>query len=159
MAIEFEFHEVDDGLFVGPCPASPEKVQALKQRGITGLVCVQTDGDLDGVGVPWPLLWKVLMGQGIACARQPITDFDNRSLLANLTAAVDCVRDMRLAGRPTYLHCTAGINRSSTVAIAYLVRDRGMKLAAAIDQVEKRRPAVMPNHGVLLRWAEKLGLG
>jgi protein-tyrosine phosphatase len=147
----FEIHEVGEGLWVGPCPDSPDKIRALGQRGITGLVSVQTDGDLGSLGMSWPLLWRFLMAQQIASTRHPIEDFDDLSLVRGLPDAVAAVQDMRGAGRVTYLHCTAGVNRSPTVAIAWLVQHQGQSLDSAWDQVNSRRP-VMPNRAALERW-------
>lgn len=146
----FEFHEVHDGLWVGPCPDSPERIRKLRERGITGLVCVQTDEDLAD-RVPWLLLWRFLMAQGIASQRVPIEDFAEVALARGLPAAVAAVQDMVIAKRITYLHCTAGVNRSPTVAIAWLMQHGGMELDAAWDQVTGRRPSA-PNRPALTRW-------
>ena len=151
MEFSFDINEVSDGLWVGPCPTSPERIASLQKRGITGLVNVQTDADLANCGMAWPLMWRFLMAQGIVPERKPIVDFDDKALLAGLTGAVDAVAEMVGAGRVVYLHCTAGINRSPTVAIGYLARHGGMDLDAAWDQVCSRRTC-MPNRGVLSRW-------
>lgn len=147
----FEIHEVGDGLWVGPCPDSPERIKVLRTQGVTGLVNVQTDNDLASLGMGWPLLWRFLMGQGIASQRHPIEDFDDLALVRGLPGAVAVVAEMRESGRVTYLHCTAGINRSPTVAIAYLVQHHGYSLDAAWDQVTGRRDTV-PNRAALERW-------
>ena len=80
-----------------------------------------------------------------------ITDFDDRSLLDGLDEAVGAVNDMISSGHATYLHCTAGVNRSPTTAIAWLVRHGGLPLDAAWDQVTSRRRC-MPNRKVLQEW-------
>ena len=147
----FDLHEVADSLWVGPVPNSPEAVKALRDRGVTGLVSVQTDGDLESVGVPWRLMWNFLMSQGIAAHRTPIVDFDEIALARGLTPAVAAVQEMRQGNRITYLHCTAGINRSPTVAIAWLVRHQGMDVEAAWTQVTERRPSA-PHRAALDRW-------
>ncbi len=147
----FEIDEVADGLWVGPVPDSPERIAILRQNGVTGLVSVQTDRDLQSVGVPWPLLWKFLMAQGIAAHRHPIVDFDETALVRGLSAAVAAVQEMRSANRITYLHCTAGVNRSPTVAIAWLVMHGGLDLETAWEQVTSRRPSA-PHRSALERW-------
>ena len=147
----FEIDEVADGLWVGPVPDSPERIAVLQQKGVTGLVSVQTDRDLQAVGVPWPLLWKFLMAQGIAAHRHPIVDFDETALVRGLTPAVAAVQEMRSDRRVTYLHCTAGVNRSPTVAIAWLVRHQGLDLQTAGAQVTSRRPSA-PHRSALERW-------
>lgn len=147
----FELHEVADGLWVGPCPSSPERIRTLRARGITGLISVQTDEDLGELGMSWPLMWRFLMAQGISSQRLPIVDFDERALSRGLPEAVAAVHEMRSGGHPTYVHCTAGINRSPTVAIAYLMRHHDLELEAAWTRVTERRPSV-PNRPALTRW-------
>jgi hypothetical protein len=140
MSAALEIHEVDDGLWVGACPATPEFIRALRlSHDIGGIVSVQTDDDLDAMGLSWPFLWRFLMSQGMAIERVPVVDFNDADLALHLDAAVAAVAAMRDAGHNTYLHCTAGINRSPTVAIAYLVARRGMDLDEAWQQVVSRR--------------------
>ena len=148
-------NEVATNLWVGPCPASPELIHRLnRELGITGLVSVQTDGDIQSLGLSWPLLWRFLLSSQINVNRVPIEDFNDKALLAGLDAAVDAVNAMMTAGHCTYLHCTAGVNRSPTVAIAWLVREQQMTLDDAWEQVVSRRRSA-PNRPVLERWVER----
>jgi len=148
----FSIDEVASGLWVGPCPNSPERIRALRATGITSLVSVQTDADLTAMGMDWPLLWRFLMAQGISAQRLPIDDFDERALARALPTVIEAVRGSHAAGRATYVHCSAGLNRSPTVAIGYLV-SVGVDLDTAWQQVTSRRPCA-PNRGALERWLE-----
>ena len=47
----------------------------------------------------------------------------------------------------TLVHCMAGISRSTTLLIAYLIRYRGMKSDDALSHVRSRRSIVNPNPG------------
>ena len=152
MSAELEIHEVDDGLWLGPCPATPEFIRSLRQDyGIGGMVSVQTDEDLGAMGLSWTFLWRFLMSQGVSIERVPVVDFNDADLARNLETAAAAVASLRDAGHVTYLHCTAGINRSPTVAIAYLVASRGMELDAAWEQVVSRRASV-PSRKALDLW-------
>ena len=44
-----------------------------------------------------------------------------------------------------FVHCAAGMSRSATVVIAYLMWKRKMSLSDAIDFVKKKRPIISPN--------------
>ena len=146
-------HEVAERLIVGPCPASPEIIARLRgEHGVGALVSLQTDGDLERSGLSWPLLWRFLVARGITPVRVPIIDFDDRSLLGRIDEAADAVQHAHGRGDTVYLHCTAGVNRSPTVAIAWLVRHRGMSLDDAWEQVTTRRPCD-PHRAVLERWS------
>ncbi len=50
---------------------------------------------------------------------------------------------------PTLVHCYAGISRSATLVISYLMKHKGMSLNAAIQHCRKVRPIVNPNHGFI----------
>lgn len=52
-----------------------------------------------------------------------------------------------LAVTNTLIHCMAGISRSTTLLIAYLIRYRGMKSDDALNYVRSRRSIVNPNPG------------
>lgn len=149
---------ITERLWLGPCPRTPEFIRALREDfGIDGLVSVQSDDDLRSMGLDWPLMWRFLMARDIAATRVPITDFDDVSLGSALAEAVAAVQSLHSAGRVTYLHCSIGVHRSSTVAVAWLVRHRGFELEDAIELVLQRRPQVQPNLRVLERWLRQAG--
>ena len=59
------------------------------------------------------------------------------------------------------VHCEAGISRSASMVIAYLIRCKKMALIDAYALVKSERKQICPNHGffsLLLKW-EKANLG
>lgn len=155
MTNDIDAAEVVEGLWVGSCPRSPEFVSALRDEiGATGLLSLQTDEDLRNLGLSWSLMWGFLMRQGIAVKRVAIEDFDDKALAAGLPEAVEALHELRSAGHVTYVHCTAGLNRSPTVVIAYLIEHGGLEASEAWDLVHERRQ-VMPLRKALDRWLRK----
>lgn len=53
--------------------------------------------------------------------------------------------EARSNGGVVLLHCQAGVSRSAAVAIAYLMRSRGLSMAEAYQQVKAARPIISPN--------------
>ena len=149
--------EIADGVWLGPMPDSIDFVESLcLECGVSGVVTVQTDVDLLSLGVTWNEMASLLRRGGVTEAvRVPITDFDEQTLAALLPPAIDAVHGLRAAGRGTYVHCTAGLNRSPTVAIGYLVAYHGMSLERAWTTVSSRR-RVLPLRGALERWIDGL---
>ena len=45
------------------------------------------------------------------------------------------------------MHCGAGVSRSATLLIAYIMRRHGLPLAAALQFCQKRRSVTLPNEG------------
>jgi hypothetical protein len=65
--------------------------------------------------------------------------------------------------RPVLVHCKAGVSRSSSVVLAYLVEYHGYSLHDAFFKVLKLRPTITPNLGFMDKLRdyeeEKLGKG
>jgi protein-tyrosine phosphatase len=155
MFLDLDIDEVAEDLWVGRYPSSPEFVHTLAgQVGINSIVSIQTDLDFRLLGVNWPAMEGYLKRQRIAVARVPISDFDERDLEKNMSEAVAAVHFFRATGHRVYLHCTAGLNRSPTVAVAYLVAHQRMDLDAAWSQVTTRRQCA-PTRKVLERWVKR----
>lgn len=155
MQPRFDFHQVHERLIVGPVPSSPEKIAALRAAGVTALLSLQTDEDLESLSLNWGLLWNFMMHNGISGTRLPIVDFDDRALERGLPKAVEALNDAWRAGQTVYVHCTAGVNRSPTVAIGWLMRHGGLSLDAAWRQVREAR-SCDPNYTALSRYAARL---
>jgi hypothetical protein len=52
-------------------------------------------------------------------------------------------------GDNVLIHCVAGVSRSASFIIAYLIRYGHMDLVRAYDHVKKRRPKIRPNQGFM----------
>ncbi len=57
------------------------------------------------------------------------------------------IRDAVNAGGKVFVHCNAGISRSSTVVIAYLMEYEGKSFLAALEHLKSVRPYARPNEG------------
>ncbi len=154
--LSISYNQILDDLWVGSYPQSPEDVLHLKSLGIDAILNLQSADDLDQRAVSWDMFWKFYVRQGFTVERVEITDFDPDDLLARLQHAVDALEQLHADGRAVYLHCTAGLNRSPTTAIAYLVQSRDMTLEDATKFVADRRECV-PYPEVLESWLRKRG--
>src|SRR5690606_25759041 len=85
------FTELDEHLVVGSGPTCADDVTALADRGVTAVVCLQTDADLGARGLHWEILWRLWVSRGVVATRVPIVDFDKRDLLRHLDEAVDAI--------------------------------------------------------------------
>lgn len=59
----------------------------------------------------------------------------------------DWIHQQRTAGRHVLVHCAAGVSRSSTIVIGYLMRTEKWDLQKTFRLVKGKRPCVSPNTG------------
>ena len=58
---------------------------------------------------------------------------------------------IKLCGGKILIHCYAGISRSATVCLAYLMKSRRMRLEEAFEFVRKVRAVISPNLGFMMQ--------
>jgi atypical dual specificity phosphatase len=127
-------------LYVGTLPKTFEDVERLmREIGITAVINLQTDEDFEWYQIDWPKIQAYYGRFRLDFIRKPIRDFELESLRDELPAATAVVNEFAQAGHTIYLHCTAGVNRSPTVAIGYLYRYLGYDLETAIRIVKTSR--------------------
>jgi hypothetical protein len=76
-----------------------------------------------------------------------------------LRQIVEFVDAQRKAGKTTYVHCYAGVNRAATVVTAYLMWRNHWTREEALTFVRSRRPEVRPHPAymqLLLDWEEAI---
>jgi protein-tyrosine phosphatase len=126
-------------LFVGSCPQDVEDIDRLKRDfSITAVLSLQTDHDLLSWRIRWDKMRASYKRMGIEIRRVPVRDFDPDELRRLLPECVRVLDELLQAGHTVYLHCNAAVNRSPTVAIAYLHWIKGMTLEEATDHVMQR---------------------
>jgi dual specificity phosphatase 12 len=127
----------------------PEEVRFLRQLGITTVVSLQSDRDLEDYHVSKSKLQKTYEAAEIELRRVPTEDFNKAAISANLGRSVEEL-EKALAPRwaKVYVHCTAGINRGPTLVAAYLIKSRKMSAQEACDYVTAKRHC-SPYHDVL----------
>ena len=143
-----------DNLLIGPAPLGPEDYGVLQRMGISFILSLQEDDELKFLGRNPDAEFSVAASFGMAVYRVPIRDFSNRSLLRHLDEAVDTLSELLKTGKKVYLHCAKGLNRSPTVAVAFLSRNQGIDIADALDRVTSVHVCV-PNLAVLEQWDSK----
>jgi protein-tyrosine phosphatase len=139
-----EVARVRPNLFVGNAPQAAEDTALLAAEGVSAVLSLQTDDDLAQSGLRWPQVEAWYSQQDIVARRLPILDFSPEAIVTHMDEALAALNVLLEDGHTVYLHCTMGINRSPTIAIAYLVRTEGLSVAAALDAVLSARPAARP---------------
>ncbi|CAD5123333.1 unnamed protein product [Dimorphilus gyrociliatus] len=74
-------------------------------------------------------------------------DLPSQDLLRYFDECADKIHDVGRNGGKTLVHCVAGVSRSSSICIAYLVKYNSMSLREAYFYVKEKRCIIRPNIG------------
>jgi len=71
----------------------------------------------------------------------------------------DKIKQVRDKGGKTLVHCVAGVSRSASICLAFLMKYCKMTLKESYNHVKSRRPIIRPNAGFfrqLIEYEKKL---
>jgi len=141
--------EILPGLYLG-CAKDAASEEVLSKYGITHILNVT------------PNLPNVFESDSRYCYKQiPIIDHWSQNLSQFFPEAIQFIDEARSRGNGVLVHCLAGISRSVTLTVAYLMNTRRWSLNYAYDFVKLRKSDVSPNFnfmGQLLDFEKQLGL-
>ncbi|KAF7638563.1 hypothetical protein Mgra_00001941 [Meloidogyne graminicola] len=81
--------------------------------------------------------------------RIPVSDSYSAKLLPHFDSTYQFIENAKIEKEKVLIHCLAGISRSPTVAIAYVMRSKKMTNDEAYNFVKCRRPTISPNFNFL----------
>ncbi|KAG8180241.1 hypothetical protein JTE90_017642 [Oedothorax gibbosus] len=134
-----ELNEVTDHLFISSMRSV--NVAALQRKGITCIINCSL----------------LVPNYEIEAFRYvPITIEDNEKAdISQFFEEVSCIiHEEHAAGGRTLVYCVAGISRSATLCIAYLMKYQDMTLRNAFRHLRSRRRIIRPNNGFFQKLIE-----
>ena len=131
-ASNLNVHHIDRGVYISNIDAmrKPDKVRAL---GITAVVRV--DDSERSLG-NW--------AEDFTLFDMPLID-GSTLLRADVQKAAAFIHQQVEAGNKVLVHCHAGVSRSVTMVLAYLIEYGGMSLPEALNLVVRKRPVAFPH--------------
>ncbi|XP_055506011.1 dual specificity protein phosphatase 16 [Leucoraja erinacea] len=81
--------------------------------------------------------------------RVPVNDSFSEKILPWLNKSVEFIEKAKASNGCVLVHCLAGISRSATIAIAYIMKRMDMSLDEAYRFVKEKRPTISPNFNFL----------
>uniref|UniRef100_A0AAY4DU45 Dual specificity protein phosphatase n=1 Tax=Denticeps clupeoides TaxID=299321 RepID=A0AAY4DU45_9TELE len=75
----------------------------------------------------------------------PVEDSHTANISSHFQEAIDFIDRVKGEGGKILVHCEAGISRSPTICIAYLMWSQRLRLEEAFDVIRQRRAIISPN--------------
>ena len=119
------FAKVGDDVFISGQPTQ-EGLRELKKRGVTVIVNLRTPPEMARIGFDEPALIKELGMKYVYLPGDPKTPY-SPATVASFAKVMEETTDGKVA-----LHCTVAW-RASHLWAAYLIKDRGIEVNAALD--------------------------
>lgn len=112
----------DTGLWFGSYPADAGDVQSIRRQGIKAVLNVQTEAELALREIDIRKIQGACSQQQIQYMRLPLKENDEGEYafdLFRICQKINQIVEVEKKG-PLLVHCTSGVTRSPTVALAYL---------------------------------------
>jgi protein-tyrosine phosphatase len=122
-----------DRLWLGDMVGAYNKF-LLKKNGVTHILTVA-----QGIHPKFPTLFNYKIVN--------ILDSPTANLKQHFPSCIKFIRDAIEEGGCVLVHCFAGVSRSATIVIAYLMQEYGMSNREAFQFVRQKRYFIHPNDG------------
>ncbi|CAI4230190.1 unnamed protein product [Auanema sp. JU1783] len=127
-----QISEINDHLFLsGAGVLKPEKIRMKK---ITFVVNATTEEPNAYI-------------QGVDYLKIRVDDHPSARLGDYFDQVADKIKNIKERGGKTLVHCMAGVSRSASLVMVYLVKHEKMSLRQAYHYVKSARPVIRPNVG------------
>jgi len=132
---------VADWLYLGDIFAA-ENMSVLKSLKISSIVnCTEDDSKFEDEA-------------GFQYYHVNIHDLPGEDIASHFDEALGFIDQAQKSGRKVLVHCHAGVSRSPTLVLAYLMRSFRWPLDDAMNYLYQRRPSICPNSGFLSQLRE-----
>lgn len=143
---EMSVRKVSDEIFLGSCPRLTKHIGELKDRGITAVMNFQAECDcknnfVEGIGMELDALAVAALYEhaGIEYVWLPTEDMSTAARTAMLPHASYVMSGLLRRGHKVYVHCNAGVGRSTAAVCGYLLFCVGLSLRQMHHVVARAR--------------------
>lgn len=124
--------QIVNRIYIG-CYDSAKKLGYLNPEGITHVLNCTKDPH---VGLSTLIVRQVNIDDGVELS------------FNDMWFGINSIKEAMEAGGKILVHCHAGISRSTSMVIAYLMVYAGLSWDEALETIRKTRPHVMPNPAI-----------
>ncbi|KAH0554204.1 serine/threonine/tyrosine-interacting protein-like isoform X2 [Cotesia glomerata] len=139
--------EVAPHLYLGPySSASRSQLQALKEIGITHIICVRQDIESQFIKPNFPNEFEYLVLN--------IADTVTENIIQHFRNVKDFINRALASGGRVLVHGNAGISRSAALVLGYVMEKYNCTPSQAYVLVQNRRFCINPNDGFMAQLRE-----
>ena len=80
-----------------------------------------------------------------------LNDNPGQNMIIHFEELFNIIDKILKQNKKILIHCQAGISRSSTIVIAYLMKTKNLSYSKSLDFVREKRPIVDPNLGFIVQ--------
>jgi predicted protein tyrosine phosphatase len=130
--------EILDYLYLGNQQQGANK-KMLKEIGVTRILSVK-----ESFGLPPP-------NPDFEVLHMPMSDYGNQDLRELMDQCIDFIEQTKQKHEKILVHCRLGVNRSTTIVLAYLMLRERWNLKQAWTHVKTQRTQALPQQGYWLQ--------
>lgn len=131
-----DYNWIDQRLAVGG------RIEEYADLPFDAIVCLQTEGAQDEHRLPGAAELGDVVYQWL-----PMTDGPTDGCLEHFGQVAALIEAWHSQDKRVLVHCWAGVSRSVSAVVYYLMRTQGLSYAAALERVRQARPQAHPNPG------------
>lgn len=133
LAVTTPMHEIEPGLWLGNYAAASD-VNLLRGQNIKAIVqCLEQRNPINGSHFSYHVI--------------SIDDMASVNIKSHIPEAISFIHRHRLAGNNVLVHCAAGMSRSASIMISYMMAKYRLPFERALTLVRNKRACVGPNPG------------
>ena len=129
--------EIIPHLYIGSI-ACASNLEELKSKNITHILCC-------GIGL------KFFFPDKFKYHRIDLIDKESENIRKYFDESNNYINDAIINGGNILVHCQAGISRSTSIIIAYLMKYKKMNFNKAFELIKEKRGKIQPNSGFILQ--------
>lgn len=126
--------EISEGVYLGSYRSASNR-NGMREKGITHVLSVANLKPR----FPEVFTYKII----------DVDDVESEDLSPFFNECVEFISAALKTGGHVLVHCSAGVSRSATICLAYLISKKRMNYEAALEHVRSLRPVVCPNSGFI----------
>jgi len=130
MYMDDPLNNISPGLFLGSIWAS-EDLHLLKENKITHILIVGNN-------------LKKNYPEEFTYHQIEVRDVEYEDMISHFSVCIDFIEKALMTGN-VLVHCAAGVSRSSTIVIAYLMQKNKWDMETAFKYTRQKRNTVLPN--------------